>query len=62
MKRNSLQVNELSLKNKHEVPRIQKIILNMGLGEDASDGKLKSCVDDLALMGQKPVITKFKIY
>ena len=33
----------------------------MGLGEDASDGKLKSCVDDLALIaGQKPVITKFK--
>ena len=33
----------------------------MGLGEDASDGKLKACADDLALIaGQKPVITKFK--
>ena len=34
----------------------------MGLGEDASDGKkLKSCVDDMALIaGQKPIITKFK--
>ena len=55
-------MSKLSLKNKHDVPRIQKIILNMGLGEDASDGKkLKSCVDDLALIaGQKPVITKFK--
>ena len=54
--------SKLSLKNKHEVPRIKKIILNMGLGEDASDGKkLKACLDDLALIaGQKPVTTKFK--
>ncbi len=53
---------KLSLRNKHEVPKISKIILNMGLGEDASDGKkLKACVDDMALIaGQKPVITKFK--
>ena len=55
-------MNKLSLKNKHEVPRIEKIILNMGLGEDASDGKkLKSSLDDMALIsGQKPIITKFK--
>ena len=55
-------MSKLSLKNKHEVPKIEKVILNMGLGEDASDGKkLKACVDDLALItGQKPVITKFK--
>ena len=53
---------KLSLKNKHDVPKIEKIILNMGLGEDASDGKkLKACVDDMALIaGQKPIITKFK--
>ena len=55
-------MSKLNLKNKHEVPKIDKIILNMGLGEDASDGKkLKSCVDDMSLIaGQKPVITKFK--
>jgi large subunit ribosomal protein L5 len=55
-------MSKLSLKNKHNVPKIEKIILNMGLGEDASDGKkLKACVDDIALIaGQKPVITKFK--
>ena len=42
--------------------KIEKIILNMGLGEDASDSKkIKACQDDLALIaGQKPVITKFK--
>ena len=55
-------MSKLSLRNKHDVPKIDKIILNMGLGEDASDGKkLKACIDDLALIaGQKPVITKFK--
>ena len=55
-------MSKLSLKNKHDVPKIEKIILNMGLGEDASDGKkLKACLDDMALIaGQKPIITKFK--
>ncbi len=55
-------MGKLSLKNKNEVPKITKIILNMGLGEDASDSKkIKACQDDLALIaGQKPVITKFK--
>tara|TARA_B100001559_G_scaffold261993_1_gene227162 strand:+ start:729 stop:1280 length:552 start_codon:yes stop_codon:yes gene_type:complete len=55
-------MSKLSLKNKHEVPKFKKVILNMGLGEDASDGKkLKACIDDMALIaGQKPVVTKFK--
>ena len=55
-------MNKLALRNKHDVPKIEKIILNMGLGEDASDGKkIKACVDDMSLIaGQKPVITKFK--
>tara|TARA_B100000579_G_scaffold305271_1_gene255069 strand:+ start:1437 stop:1988 length:552 start_codon:yes stop_codon:yes gene_type:complete len=55
-------MTKLNVKNKHQVPKIEKIILNMGLGEDASDGKkLKSSVDDMALIaGQRPIITKFK--
>ena len=55
-------MSKLSLKNKHDVPKIEKVILNMGLGEDASDGKkLKACLEDLSLIsGQKPIITKFK--
>ena len=55
-------MSKLSLKNKHDVPKIEKIILNMGLGEDASDGKkIKACIEDMSLItGQKPVITKFK--
>ena len=55
-------MSKLNFKNKHEVPKIEKIILNMGLGEDALDGKkLKSCVEDMWLIAcQKPIITKFK--
>ena len=55
-------MSKLSLKNKHDVPKIEKIILNMGMGEDASDGKkLKACIDDMSLItGQKPIVTKFK--
>ncbi len=55
-------MSKLSLTNKHDVPKINKVILNMGLGEDASDNKkMKACIDDMALIsGQKPVITKFK--
>ena len=55
-------MSKLALNNKHDVPKIQKVILNMGLGEDAADGKkLKACTDDMALIaGQRPVVTKFK--
>ena len=49
-------------KNLYMGPRIQKIVLNMGLGLDGNDQKiLKSCQEDLAnITGQMPVVTKFK--
>ena len=49
-------------KNYFMGPKIEKIVLNMGLGLDGNDSKIvKSCQDDLAnITGQKPVITKFK--
>ena len=55
-------MSKLKFKNKHQVPKIDKIVLNMGLGEDASDNKkLKMCIDDMTLItGQKAVVTKFK--
>ena len=55
-------MNKLNFKNKHQAPKLIKIVLNMGLGEDASDGKkIKTSLDDLSLItGQKPVVTKFK--
>ena len=55
-------MSKLNYKNKHEVPRLEKIVLNMGLGADSSDSKkVKSCQEDLTLIaGQRAVITKFK--
>tara|TARA_B100001093_G_scaffold508810_1_gene571732 strand:- start:877 stop:1431 length:555 start_codon:yes stop_codon:yes gene_type:complete len=55
-------MTKLNYKNKFQAPRITKIVLNMGLGEDASDTKkVKSCQDDVsAIAGQKAIITKFK--
>ena len=43
-------------------PKIQKIVINMGLGLDGNDSKIvNSCQEDLAsITGQKPVITKFR--
>ena len=55
-------MSKLNFKNKHEVPKLDKIVLNMGLGDDAADGKkVKSCLEDMSLLaGQKPIITKFR--
>ena len=52
----------LGLKNIYMAPKIEKIVLNMGLGLDGNDSKIiKSCEEDLAkITGQKPVTTKFK--
>ncbi len=49
-------------KNLYMGPKIEKIVLNMGLGLDGNDSKIvNSCQDDLAsITGQKPVITKFR--
>ncbi len=54
--------SQFGLKNLYMGPKIEKIILNMGLGLDGNDTKiLKSCEEDLAkITGQKPVVTKFK--
>jgi large subunit ribosomal protein L5 len=53
---------QFGFKNLYMGPKIEKVILNMGLGLDGNDSKLiKSCEEDLAkITGQKPIITKFK--
>ena len=51
-----------SMSNKFMVPRIIKVVLNMGLGADANNKKIvQNCIEDISLIsGQKPIITKFK--
>ena len=55
-------LKELEISNKMEVPKLSKIVLNMGLGE-ARDNKntLQQAVEELSsITGQKPVIKKSK--
>ena len=53
-------MREFSYKNSMEVPRLDKIVVNMGVGEAVADGKkINTAVGELAAVtGQKPVITK----
>jgi len=53
---------EYGYKNEMQVPRLNKIVLNMGVGDAVSDSKkIKAAHDDLMMIaGQKPVITKAK--
>lgn len=53
-------MKELNLKNPMEVPRLDKIVINMGLGDALANNKiLESAVDQLgAITGQKPVVTR----
>ena len=53
---------QFSYTNEMQIPRLEKIVINMGVGEAVADSKkLKSAMDALtAISGQKPVATKAK--
>ncbi len=53
-------MREFSSKNAMEVPQLDKIVVNMGVGEAVADGKkINTAVNEMtAITGQKPVITK----
>src|SRR5436309_12348346 len=53
---------EFEIKNPMAIPKIEKIIVNMGLGEASANAKiLDVATEELkAITGQKPVITKAK--
>jgi large subunit ribosomal protein L5 len=53
-------MNEFSYGNMMEVPRLQKIVLNIGLGEALTNGRaIEAASKDLTIItGQKPIITK----
>jgi large subunit ribosomal protein L5 len=53
-------VEKFGYKNPMQVPRLDKIVINMGVGETTADTKkIQSAVRDLTLIsGQKPVVTK----
>jgi large subunit ribosomal protein L5 len=55
-------MNEFGYKNPMQIPRLKKIILNMGMGEAVQNIKiLDSAVAELTLIsGQKPIVTRAK--
>lgn len=55
-------VEKFQYKNVMEIPKIEKVVVNMGLGDGKDNAKvLKAAVEELGMIvGQKPVITKAK--
>lgn len=53
---------EFEYSNVHQIPGLQKIVINMGVGEAVADSKvINNAVNDLTLIsGQKPVVTSAK--
>ena len=53
---------EFGFKNAMQIPTLVKIVVNMGVGDDAKDSKLiEGAIRDLAtITGQKPLVTKAK--
>lgn len=53
-------MKQYGYKNVHEIPKLDKIVINMGVGEATQDRKhIENAVNDLTLIaGQKPVITR----
>ena len=52
-------VEKFGYKNPHEIPKLTKIVLNMGVGDAITDKKkLNNAVEEMAMIaGQKPVVT-----
>ena len=53
-------MKKFNYKSVMEIPKIEKIVINMGVGEASHDSKfMEAALKDLeALSGQKPVVTK----
>ena len=55
-------MNEFGYKNVMEIPKVEKVVINMGVGEAVANSKaLETAVADMTIIaGQKPIITKAK--
>jgi len=55
-------MKKFSYKNKMQVPKIEKVVVNMGLGEAKENSKVLDAAsgDIMIITGQKPIITKAK--
>ena len=57
-----LLVSKFNYKSVMQVPKIEKIVINMGVGDAVSNAKaLDAAVEELTLLsGQKPIVTRAK--
>jgi large subunit ribosomal protein L5 len=55
-------MKEFGIQNRMQVPRLQKVVVNMGLGEAVQNAKIiESAQQELAqITGQKPIVTRAK--
>jgi large subunit ribosomal protein L5 len=53
---------EFGLKNRHQIPKLMKIVINAAIGADADKAFIQDVQKDVSLIaGQKPILTKAKI-
>ena len=57
-----MMVSKFDYKNKFEVPKLTKVVINIGVGEAVKDSKkINSAIKEItAISGQKPVVTRAK--
>ena len=55
-------MTQFGYRNRFEVPRLEKVVINMGVGEAVQDSKrINAAVEELTrISGQRPVITRAK--
>lgn len=55
-------MRQFNYRNRMQVPRVEKVVLNMGLGEAVGNGKVidVAVAEMAAIAGQKPVVTRAK--
>jgi large subunit ribosomal protein L5 len=57
-----VMVEKFNYKNKHQIPKMSKVVINIGVGEAVKDSKkIDSAIKDItAITGQKPIVTRAK--
>lgn len=54
-------VSKFEYKSVMQVPKIEKIVINMGVGDAVQNAKaIDTAVEELTFIGQKPVVTRAK--
>ena len=58
----TVMVEKFNYKNKHQIPKISKVVINIGVGDAVKDSKkIDSAIKDItAITGQKPIVTRAK--